>query len=94
MTTNTYMFGSNEFQPIVVTKTIDDVVTTVTTGVQYVIVPKGEAFIEALPQNVATLDGQIGFFTEGLTRGYWHVGVRLQAYPESPLVHAGYVRII
>lgn len=92
--TNTYMFGSNEFQPITVTKTVDDVVTPVTTNVQYVIVPKGTAFLEALPQNVVELDGQIGFFTEGLTRGYWHVGVRINAYPEAPLVHAGFIRII
>lgn len=91
--TNTYEFGSNEFQPIIVTKVINGVVTSVTTGVQYVIVPKGTDLLEGLPQNAIELDGQVGFFTEGLSPGYWHIGVRVQAYPEAPLVHAGFIRI-
>jgi hypothetical protein len=91
--TNTYEFGSNEFQPLIVTKMINGVVTPVTTGIQYVIVPKGTALLEGLPQNAVALDGQVGFFTEGLARGYWHIGVRVNDYPEAPLVHAGFIRI-
>lgn len=90
--TNTYEFGSDEFQPIILTKH-GLVVTPVPTDVQYVIVPKGTDLIDGLPQAVAVVDGELGFWTTGLTRGYWRVGVRVQDFPGAPLIHAGYIRI-
>jgi len=90
---NTYLATSKEFQPIVVTKTVNGITETVTTGVQYVVVPKGEALDEGTPQACDTLDGEVGFFTDTLTKGYWEVGVRLTTNTEEPFLFAGYIRI-
>lgn len=90
---NIYLATSKEFQPIVITKTVAGVTTTVTTNVQYVVVPKGTALSSGTPQNVTVLDGEIGFFTDTLTVGYWDVGARVVANPEQPFLACGTIRI-
>jgi hypothetical protein len=90
---NTYLATSKEFQPIVVTKTANGVVTNVLTGVQYVAVPKGTPLASGVLKNVDTVDGEIGFFTDTLTPGYWEIGIKVSAAPESPLVSCGHIRI-
>jgi hypothetical protein len=90
---NTYLATSKEFQPIVVTKTVNGITTPVTSGVQYVVVPKGTPLEDGVLKNADTLEGQVGFFTDQLTKGYWEVGVKLSLNPEQPLIHCGYVRI-
>lgn len=90
---NTYLATSKEFQPIVVTKSANGIVTDVLTGVQYVAVPKGTPLSSGTLQNVTTLDGEIGFFTDTLTVGYWEIGIKVSAAPESPLISCGHIRI-
>lgn len=90
---NTYLATSKEFQPIVVTKSANGVVTNVLTGVQYVAVPKGTSLSSGTLTNVTTLDGEIGFFTDTLTVGYWEIGIKITAAPESPLISCGHIRI-
>lgn len=93
MSVNTYLATSKEFQPIVVTKTVNGQTVTVTTGVQYVVVPKGTLLSEGVLQSAAILDGEVGFWTDQLTRGYWEVGVKISANPEVPLLPCGIIRI-
>jgi len=93
MTVNTYLATSKEFQPIVVTKTVNGITVTVTSGVQYVVVPKGTPLEEGVLQTADSLEGQPGFFTDQLTKGYWEVGVKLSVNPEQPLLHCGIIRI-
>lgn len=90
---NTYLATSKEFQPIVVEKSVNGVVTKVLTGVQYVVVPKGTSLATGIPQNPDALDGEIGFYTDQLTTGYWEVGVRVTASPETPFISCGLIRI-
>lgn len=90
---NTYLATSKEFQPIVVTKTANGSVTPVTAGVQYTVVPKGTPLSSGTLQNCATLDGELGFFTDTLTVGYWEVGIKLVASPEAPFISCGHIRI-
>lgn len=90
---NTYLATSREFQPLVVTKTVNGVTEAVTTGVQYVVVPKGTSLDEGTPQAAETLEGEVGFFTDQLTAGYWEVGVRLTTNTEEPLLSCGFIRI-
>jgi len=90
---NTYLATSKEFQPVVVTKTVNGVTETVTTGVQVVLVPKGTPLDEGTPQATDELNGEIGFFTDALTKGYWEVGVTLNTNPEEPLLSCGFIRI-
>lgn len=90
---NTYLATSKEFQPIVVTKTVNGLTETVTTNVQYVVVPKGEPLEEGTLQAADILEGEVGFFTDTLTKGYWEVGVKLTTSTEEPLLFAGYIRI-
>lgn len=90
---NTYLATSKEFQGIVITKTVQGVTTTVTTSVQYVVVPKGTPLSSGTPQTPAVVDGEIGFFTDQLTKGYWEVGVRIVASPEAPFLSCGIIRI-
>lgn len=90
---NTYMLGSREFQPIIITKVANGAIFNMTSNVEYVIVPKGQ------PTDVGTwaecdmLDGQAGFYTDQLTVGFWTVYVRLTDVTESPIARAGFVRI-
>jgi hypothetical protein len=93
VTVNTYLATSKEFQPIVVEKTVNGTTTKVLTGVQYVVVPKGTKLETGTLQNVDTLDGDIGFYTDQLTPGYWEVGARVVSTPETPLVSCGFIRI-
>jgi len=93
VTINTYLATSKEFQPIVVEKTVNGVSTKILTGVQCVIVPKGTPLSSGTPQNVDTLDGEIGFYTDQLTPGYWEVAVRTSPLPEQPFVYCGIIRI-
>lgn len=93
MTVNTYLATSKEFQPIVVTKTVNGVTVSVTTGVQYVVVPKGTPLSSGTLKNADSLEGQVGFFTDQLTKGYWEVGVKLSLNPEQPFMHCGIIRI-
>lgn len=90
---NTYLATSKEFQPIVVTKTVNGVTETVTTSVQYVVVPKGTPLSSGTLQDTETLEGEIGFFTDTLTAGYWEVGVKLTTNTEEPLLSCGFIRI-
>lgn len=90
---NTYLATSKEFQPIVVTKTVNGITDTVTQGVQYTVVPKGTPLEEGALQNADTLGGEVGFFTDQLTRGYWEVGAKLSSNPEAPLLSCGIIRI-
>lgn len=73
--------------------TANGVTTVVTNGVQYVVVPKGVALDTGTPQTPATLQGEIGFYTDQLTVGYWDVGVRVSASPEAPFLPCGTIRI-
>lgn len=90
---NTYLATSKEFQPIVVTKTVNGITVTVTQGVQYTVVPKGTDLEDGALLNAETLEGQVGFFTDTLTKGYWEVGVKLSVNPEQPLLSCGFIRI-
>lgn len=90
---NTYLATSKEFQPIVVTKNANGVVTNVLTGVQYCAVPKGTSLSTGTLLNAIELDGEIGFFTDTLTVGYWEIGIKISAAPESPLISCGHIRI-
>lgn len=90
---NTYLATSREFQPIVVEKSVNGVVTKVLSGVQYVVVLKGTSLATGTPQNPDSLDGEIGFYTDQLTTGYWEVGVRVVASPETPFISCGLIRI-
>jgi hypothetical protein len=90
---NTYLATSKEFQPLVVTKTVNGVTETVTTGVQYVVVPKGTSLSSGTLQDTETLEGEVGFFTDTLTAGYWEVGVKLTTSTEEPLLSCGFIRI-
>jgi hypothetical protein len=90
---NTYLATSKEFQPIVVTRTVNGITETVTQGVQYTVVPKGTPLEEGALQTAESLSGEVGFFTDQLTRGYWEVGAKLTANPEAPLLHCGIIRI-
>lgn len=90
---NTYLATSKEFQPIIITKTVQGVTTAVVTNVQYVVVPRGTALSSGTPQNALILDGEVGFFTDSLTAGYWDVGARVTANPEQPLLFCGTIRI-
>lgn len=76
-----------------VTKTLDGITTPVSQGVQYVIVRKGQPLQSGTLTDVDTLDGEIGFYTDQLTTGYWEVGVRVLLNPEQPLVSCGFIRI-
>lgn len=93
MSYNTYLATSKEFQPLVVTKTVNGVTVQVTTGVQYVLVPKGEPLSSGTLKNADALEGAVGFFTDQLTAGYWEVGVKLSINPEQPLISCGIIRI-
>jgi len=90
---NTYLATSREFQPIVVEKSVNGIAVKVTTGVQYVVVPKGTSLATGTPRDPDTLDGEIGFYTDQLTSGYWEVGVRVIATPETPFISCGLIRI-
>lgn len=93
MTINTYLATSKEFQPIVVTKTVNGVSTKILAGVQYVVVPKGTLLSSGEPKTPDILDGDIGFYTDQLTPGYWEVAVRTSPLPEEPFVFCGIIRI-
>ena len=93
MTVNTYLATSKEFQPIRVTNTLASVTKFVTSAVQYVVVPKGTSLSEGTPTTPASLGGEIGFFTDSLTTGYWEVGVRVIDNPEQPFISCGFIRI-
>lgn len=93
MSVNTYLATSKEFQPIVVTKTVNGIPTGVTSGVQYVVVPKGTPLEQGVLKSPEVLEGEIGFFTDQLTKGYWEVGVKVSTNPEQPLLHCGIIRI-
>jgi hypothetical protein len=90
---NTYLETSREFQPIIVEVTANGVTTKVTTGVQYVVVPKGTRLEDGTPATPSNLDGDIGFYTDGLTAGYWDVGARVTTTSEQPFIHCGTIRI-
>ena len=93
VTINTYLATSKEFQPIIVEKTVNGVSTKILTGVQYVVVPKGTKLQDGTPQNCDMLDGDLGFYTDQLTPGYWEIGVKASASPEQPFVFCGIIRI-
>jgi len=93
VTINTYLATSKEFQPIVVEKTVNGVTTRILTGFQYVVVPKGTPLQNGTLQNIETLDGEPGFYTDQLTTGYWEVGVKTSPLPERPLLPCGIIRI-
>lgn len=93
MSVKTYLATSKEFQPIIVTKTVNGVTVKVTSGVQYTLVPKGTPLEEGVLKNADSLEGDVGFFTDQLTRGYWEVGVKLSVNPEAPLMSCGFIRI-
>ena len=93
VTINTYLATSKEFQPIIVEKTVNGITTKVLTGIQYVVVPKGVKLETGTLQNVDTLDGDVGFYTDQLTPGYWEVGVKTSPLPERPLISCGFIRI-
>lgn len=90
---NTYLATSKEFQPIIVTKTVDGVPTRVTLGVQYVLVPKGTPLSQGEPKVPDVLEDEIGFFTNQLAPGYWEVGARILSNPEQPFISCGLIRI-
>lgn len=90
---NTYLETSKEFQVIDIIKQTLDGPVKVTAGVQYVVVPKGTSLADGTPQEPDVLEGEIGFFTDQLTAGYWEVGARILSNPEQPFVFCGYVRI-
>lgn len=90
---NTYLATSKEFQGLSITKTVQGVTTTVTTSVQYVVVPKGTPLTSGTMKTPEMVGGEIGFFTDQLTPGYWDVGVRVTTNPEQPLLFCGTIRI-
>lgn len=92
-TMNTYLRTSKEFQPLYVDLTANGITTRVTTGVQYVVVPKGTKLELGTPQTPDQLAGEIGFYTDQLTVGYWDIGVRVTATPEQPFLPCGTIRI-
>ena len=73
--------------------TVNGVTTRVFSGVQFVVVPKGTPLDLGTPQTPVMLDGDIGFYTDTLTAGYWDVGVRVNASPEQPFLPCGTIRI-
>jgi hypothetical protein len=90
---NTYLRTSKEFQPLYVDVTANGITTRVTNGVQYVVVPKGTPLSSGEAATPAVLQGEIGFYTDQLTVGYWDVGVRVSASPEAPFLPCGTIRI-
>lgn len=93
MTVNIYLRTSKEFQGIHVEKTVNGNTTKVTSGVQYVAVPKGTPLDQGTLQTPSLLDGEIGFYTDQLAAGYWDIGVRVTASTETPLIPCGTIRI-
>jgi hypothetical protein len=91
---NTYLLGSREFQSIIVSKTVNGALFPVTSGVEYVIVPKGQPYSNGVWKPCVTLDGEIGFYTDDIvSQGYYTVGVRLTNNTEAPVARAGFIRI-
>ncbi len=93
MTYNTYLATSKEFQPLRIFKTVAGVTTQVLAGVQYVAVQKGTPLQNGTLLTPSTLEGEIGFFTDTLTVGYWDIAVRIADNPEQPFIYCGTVRI-
>lgn len=90
---NTYLRTSKEFQPIHVDLVVNGVTSKVTTGVEYVVVPKGTRLDLGETATPSVLDGDIGFYVDQLTTGYWEIGVRVVAIPEQPFMSCGIIRI-
>lgn len=76
-----------------VTKTVDGIAAQITDGVQYVVVPKGTPLTSGTPLTPDILEGEIGFFTNTFTPGYWEVGARILSNPEQPFISCGLIRI-
>ena len=93
MSYNTYRLGSREFQAVNVTKLQGGVVSPVTTF-QVVVVPKGLDLNLGTPTTPATLDGEVGFYTDSITLpGFYEVGALIASDPEEPLISCGFIRI-
>lgn len=91
---NTYLSTSKEFQALTITRTVaPGVTTTVTTGVQYVVVPMGQPLSSGTLQPTLTLGDRIGFYTDTLTPGYWEIAARITDAPEEPFVPCGIIHI-
>ena len=84
---NAYPRESVEFQPVEVTR--DGL--TITTGVEFSIVPDGDRPLAFTP--AAVVNGTTGVIVTGLTQGTYRIFARISAGPETPVIDCGYFYI-
>ena len=83
MSRNEYPRETIEFQPVVIT--VDGV--TVTTGIQFAIVPAGTR--PTTWTAPTTLGADSGVMVSGLTAGVYVVWAKITSSPETPVVECG-----
>lgn len=83
----TYLAETAEFLPVTITRTG----VTVTTGVKLSVVPEGER--PGTWAEPTTLEGEIGYWVEGLAVGTYMVYAQITANPERPAIECGLFRV-